>query len=295
MHGTRMLPLLPGSMLLLAAIVLGPAADAAQPTAVAAAPAAALARPSSAGPGVHVLPAMAMPGLDRQRIVRLYLPPGYAGSRKRYRVLYMHDAQNLFDDATSFVGEWGVDESMDRLAAEGIELIVVGVDHGGDDHRIHELRPWPDQRFGKAEADAYLAFLVERLKPYIDRHYRTRPGRRHTGIMGSSLGGLTSHYALHRYPAVFGRAGVLSPAYWVAPPIYEYVRTHPAPRNTRLYLLTGGQEGEQQKQTLGRMGMQLRSASLAGLAFEVRADGEHNERFWRREFPDAVRFLFGAH
>ena len=97
-------------------------------------PAAALAAdlPPSAGPGVRVLEPMTIPGLDRERTIRLYLPPGYDASTKRYPVLYMHDGQNLFDDATSYVGEWGVDEALDALAAEGLELIVVGIDHGGE-------------------------------------------------------------------------------------------------------------------------------------------------------------------
>jgi predicted alpha/beta superfamily hydrolase len=100
-------------------------------------------RPSTAGASVQLItPPLHMAGLGRERSIRVYLPPSYGKGKRRYPVLYMHDGQNLFDDATSFVGEWGVDESMDALAkSQGIEVIVVGIDHG-QDKRISELSPW---------------------------------------------------------------------------------------------------------------------------------------------------------
>jgi predicted alpha/beta superfamily hydrolase len=127
-------------------------------------PAAALPRPSTAQPNVHVLPTpFVMAGLNRQRTVRVYLPPGYEGSRARYPVLYMHDGQNLFDDATAYAGEWGIDESLNALAkSRGLRLIVVGIDNGGAD-RIHELNAWDNPEFGPGEGAQYMAFIVETL------------------------------------------------------------------------------------------------------------------------------------
>ena len=201
-------------------------------------------RAPTAGKTVHVLSPLAMPGLDRSRIIRVYLPPGYATGHKRYRVLYMHDGQNLFDDATSFAGEWGVDEAMDALAkSDGIELIVVGIDHG-DDKRISELRPWAHRRFGKGEGDLFLDFLVGTLKPFIDRNYRTRTASKDTGIAGSSLGGLMAHYAGVRHPGVFGRIGIFSPAYWVADEIFPATEAGRLKRGTRIYLVAGDKEGQ---------------------------------------------------
>jgi hypothetical protein len=151
-----------------------------------------------------------MPQLNRRRRVWLYLPPDYATSgTRRYPVLYMHDGQNVFDAATSFVGEWGVDETLDSLHAAGeLSLIVVAVDHGGDE-RFDEYNPWTHPEHGGGRGDEYVDFLVETLKPYIDAHYRTRPDRLNTGVAGSSMGGLISFYAMMKYPDVFGRAGVL--------------------------------------------------------------------------------------
>ncbi|MFS8064238.1 MAG: alpha/beta hydrolase [Luteimonas sp.] len=259
-------------------------------------------RPPSAGPGVHVLPTpLAMPGLDRTRVIRVYLPPSYASSRKRYRVLYMHDGQNLFDDATSFVGEWGVDEAMDALArSDGIELIVVGIDHG-DAERIHELTPWPNPKYGQAQGVQYMDFVVGTVKPYIDSHYRTRPGRKDTGIMGSSLGGLVTHYAMYRYPDVFSKAGVMSPSFWFSDQAYAAVVPGRLRRGTRIYMSIGDKEGDKDHAKYVADTLRMEKLERAvdprhlDLQVHVIAGGEHNERTWRAEFPTAIRFLFGQH
>jgi predicted alpha/beta superfamily hydrolase len=258
-------------------------------------------KPSTAGPGVQPYSEpMAMPGLGRERRVQVYLPPGYAASGdKRYPVLYMHDAQNLFDDKTSFVGEWGVDEAMDRLAkTDGLEVIVVGIEHGGD-HRMTELKPWAHPQYGPGEADQYLAFVVDVVKPWVDAHYRTRTDRADTGIMGSSLGGLTSWYAAFKYPGVFGRIGVFSPSYWIAPQAYDFEHSVRLPRGTRMYQSIGGREGGdmEHEETVAkavRMETQMR-LDQPGLSLRavVRPDAEHNEKAWRAEFPAAIRFLYG--
>src|SRR5438132_769367 len=174
--------------------------------------------PASATASVSVLSdSFAMPQLGRRRRVWLYLPPGYARSQQRYPVLYLQDGQNVFDARTSFAGEWGVDETLDSLRALGdAGVIVVAVDNG-QQRRFDEYSPWPNPQYGGGQGDGYVEFLVQTLKPYIDQHYRTLPDRFHTGIAGSSMGGLISLYAALKYPDVFGRVGVFSPAFWVAP------------------------------------------------------------------------------
>lgn len=253
-------------------------------------------RARTAGPGVQVLPTpLAMPGLDRTRTLRVYLPPGYATSHKRYRVLYMHDGQNLFDDATSYAGEWGVDEAMDALAkSDGIELIVVGVDNGND-ARIHELAPWPNPKFGAPEGVQYMAFVVHTVKPWIDAHFRTRPGRRDTGIMGSSLGGLTSHYALFKYPDVFSKGGVISPSFWFSDQAYATVTPGKLRKGARIWMSIGDKEGDESVPDVLRMEKVLRTLPPRTLDLHVHVipGAEHNERAWRAEFPDAIRFLYG--
>ena len=257
-------------------------------------PSALVPRPSTAGPGVHVLAQrLAMPGLGRERTLRLYLPPSYeTAPAKRYPVIYMHDAQNLFDEATSSYGsEWGVDETLDAFArTRGFEAIVVGIDHGGDE-RIHELAPWPNPKYGAAQGAQYLAFVVDVVKPYVDAHWRTLPDRADTTIIGSSLGALVSHDALLRYPQVFGKAALFSPSYWFSGEVYAQTKAHPWPADARVYLYIGGREDEEALPDVQRM-MPLLAGS--DVTLHVEPEGRHDESAWRAEFPRAVAWLFGV-
>jgi len=262
-------------------------------------PPAPVARRSTAGPGVHVLAQrLAMPGLGRERTIRLYLPPSYETSPdRRYPVIYMHDAQNLFDAATSSYGqEWGVDETLDAFArTRGFEAIVVGIDHGGDE-RIHELSPWTNPKYGPAQGEQYMAFVVDVVKPYVDARYRTLADRAHTAMAGSSLGGLETHYALLRYPQVFGQAAIFSPSYWYADEVYAQTKARPWPADTRVYLYIGGHEGDESVPDVQRM-MALLAASgraTTDIALHIEPAAEHDERAWRAEFPRAVAWLFGV-
>ena len=254
-------------------------------------------RPPSALPNVEILnPPMVMPGLDRRRTIRLYLPPGYDQSDKRYPVLYLHDGQNLFDAATANAGEWEVDEALNELARAGkLELIAVGIDHGAE-KRIAELSPWDHPKHGKGEGKAYMEFVVKVVKLYVDLHYRTLPGREHTGIMGSSLGALISHYALYQYPETFGRGGLLSPAYWFATEVYAMTAARVLPRDTRLYFSVGDGEGRETIDNVNRMLALVAQKSLPAknMLFEYAPQAGHNEAAWRVRFPHAVEWLFGA-
>ncbi|MFC5479973.1 alpha/beta hydrolase [Massilia suwonensis] len=250
---------------------------------------------STALPGVSLLPELVeIPGLNRKRQIRLYLPPGYATSGKRYPVLYMHDAQNLFDDATAFAGEWKVDETLDALSKEGkLELIVVGIDNGGD-KRITELNAWDNARFGHAEGKQYTDFIVGTLKPAIDAKYRTLPDRAHTAIMGSSMGGLASHYAIAQYPQVFSKAGVFSPAYWTATPSFDFMAQHPLPKDARVYLLMGEKEGDSMVPDVQRMAQVVEKSGhpKANTVLKIVPEQKHNEAFWSGELREALLWMF---
>lgn len=236
--------------------------------------------------------ALTIPGLARTRTLRVVVPPSYGATpSRRYPVLYLHDGQNLFDAATAFKGEWGVDESLDALAREtGFEAIAVGIDHGGE-RRVNEMSPWSHPRFGPGEGDAYLDFVVGTVKPFVDGRWRTRPEAAATLIGGSSMGGLISHYAIHRHPTVFGRALVFSPAYWVAPPMAGFVRDHPLPAGARVYLHAGGREDSEMLPEARRLHALLR-AQPAASTLVVAPDGRHDETAWRAAFAPALRWLF---
>lgn len=250
-------------------------------------------RPSTASENVYILPdKLVIPGLDRERTVRLYLPPNYDSSGQSFPVLYMHDAQNLFDDATSYAGEWKVDETLNQLAEQGtLSLIVVGIDNG-EDKRMNELSPWPNENFGEAEGKAYTDFIVKTLKPYIDTNYRTLKGAEHTAIMGSSMGGLISHYAIFQYPEVFSKAGIFSPSYWYADDVFRFTEEHPLTNGHRLYMIVSNNEGDTMTGKLTEMENLLVKQNHKALFAEIHAYGNHNEAYWSGEFKKAILWLF---
>lgn len=235
-----------------------------------------------------------MPQLKKNRRIWVYLPPTYAISGKKYPVLYMHDGQNLFDAFYSFSGEWGIDEALNQLYQEkGQEIIVIGVDNGGGE-RINEYTPWQNALYGGGKGDAYVDFLAQTLKPYIDHHYRTLKGKNHTGVAGSSMGGLISLYAALKYPEVFGRAGVFSPAFWVSPELYDFAAKTKLKKELKIYLIAGAKEGEQMVPDMARMRdlLQQKGVKPVQLKYQVNEDGEHREWYWQREFPGVLQWLF---
>jgi len=249
---------------------------------------------------VQVLPyQFVMTELERQRTIRLYLPPSYHNSgkdysEKRYPVIYMHDGQNLFDDMTAFSTEWGVDESLNQLAEKhNLEVIVVGID-SDIEFRMNELSPWENKRFGAAQGKQYMNFVVDVVKPFIDTNFRTKADRLHTAIMGSDMGGLISHYGVHAYPEVFSKAGIFSPSYWYSQDVFSFTHFKRAPLDTRLYVMYGDKEGDGMIADTDKMQRQLNQQGhpRQNTLFKRVLKGEHNEQLWRTEFTEAVQWLF---
>jgi predicted alpha/beta superfamily hydrolase len=255
---------------------------------------------------VKVLEGVRSPQLNNTRDILVYLPPSYETSDYGYPVLYLHDGQNLFDAATSFAGEWQVDETMEALAREGIEAIIVGIPNTGR-ARMDEYSPFRQPRLGGGLGNQYLDFIVQTVKPLIDTDFRTCPERTHTGMMGSSMGGLISLYAFFSHPEVFSMAGVMSPSFWFGKgAVYDYVKQAPYTPG-RIYLDTGTREHGD-----SLTGMLLHSRRyyasvrrmqrlLVKKGYRPRKDllyveekwARHEERAWARRFPRAIRFLLG--
>jgi predicted alpha/beta superfamily hydrolase len=211
------------------------------------------------------------------------LPSDYSGSKKNYPVLYMHDGQNVFDDLTSFAGEWNVDETLDSIGKHSEEMIVIAIDHGGS-KRINEYCPYDMEKFGEGEGDKYVDFLVKTLKPFIDKNYRTLKNKRNTFIAGSSMGGLISMYAILKYPRVFGGAGIFSPAFSVGPKIYDDIEANGARVNSKIYFYCGAEEGETMVPDTERAFSEMRKVSKSKMVCIVRQDGKHSESVWKEEF-----------
>jgi predicted alpha/beta superfamily hydrolase len=242
---------------------------------------------------IRLLAGVRSPQLGNVRDVQVYLPPSYADTGRHYPVVYMHDGQNLFDATTSFAGEWHVDETLERIGPSGFETIVVAIPNMGAD-RAAEYTPFEDRYRGGGRGDAYLDFIVHTLKPGIDRQFRTRRERTHTGIMGSSLGGLISLYAFFRHPGVFGFAGVMSPALWWADrAILDYVAGY-ARWGGRIYLDIGTAEGRAQVRNARLMVRLLRRSAerpRRNLMYVEDRGAVHHESAWSARFERAVRFL----
>jgi predicted alpha/beta superfamily hydrolase len=231
------------------------------------------------------------PQLNTTKKIWIYLPASYkTHPMKKYPVIYMHDAQNLFDAKSAFAGEWEVDETLDRIKAD---VIIVGIEHGNE-KRIDELTPFPHTKYGGGKSDDYLSFIVQTLKPHIDRSYRTRTNAKHTGIWGSSLGGLVSYYAVLKYPGVFGKAAIFSPAFWINPEVFEM--TEKAPKiKARLYFLCGDAESEDMVTDMKRMIRLLHRNRCECLGLDktvIIEGGGHNEKLWREGFEKAYLYLF---
>jgi len=259
---------------------------------------------------LRVLPGLPGPPQSPDRDILVHLPAGAMSSGRRYPVLYMHDGQNLFDAATSFSGEWQVDETLALLEAEGLELIVVGIPNAGDG-RYAEYTPYKGRRpgFTGGLGRAYLRWVAVVVKPEVDAAFPTLSGRETTGIMGSSLGGLISLWAAVAHPATFGLIGSVSTA--VTPGQNEIIRRLarlPVPP-LRAYLDVGGHEASDApnpglerrwSKAMIRESWQIRDSLVASGLREgetVRLvedpDAVHHEAHWARRLPDALRFLFG--
>ncbi|MBL0146803.1 MAG: alpha/beta hydrolase [Chitinophagaceae bacterium] len=209
---------------------------------------------------------------------------------KKYPVLYMHDGQNVFDEYTSGFGEWGVDECLDSLINSGTApCIVVAIDNGSK--RLNEYNPFDNTQFGKGEGDDYVAFLVKTLKPYIDKNYRTLAGKENTIIAGSSMGGLISYYAALTHPEVFGKAGIFSPAFWIAPQLTELTDSLSSKLNGKFYFTIGSNEGQQYVFDMENIAEKLASNSNTMIYSKVAVNENHNEKNWRNQFAEFYKWI----
>ena len=232
----------------------------------------------------------------------MYLPPDYHKvAKRRYPVLYLQDGQNLFDPATAFQGnDWGLGSLADELILSGklSPLIIVGIYNSGE-NRLAEYTHLRDRAGRGGRASRYGRFLVEDLKPFIDKQYRTLPDPANTGLGGSSLGGLVTIYLGLKYPDLFGKLLVMSPSVWWANrAILKKVRAIRRKVSQRIWLDIGTAEDQNPQPTVDDT-IQLRDALIdkgwqvgKDLAFVCEVGGTHNEKAWGRRMRDALPFLF---
>lgn len=240
--------------------------------------------------------------LRNRRRLLVWLPPEYEKNpNARYPVLYMHDGQNLFDDATSFAGEWHADEIAQGLIEQGKvqPIIMVGIENTWQ--RVMEYTPGGPSTPGKA--DLYAKMVVEEVKPFIDSTYRTKPDRDNTGVAGSSLGGLVSLYMLKTYPSLFGRCAALSPSLWWEEGqfIRDAAKDCTWARDTRIWLDIGtaehvdAQKAREVVVNCDALAEVLRASGLKpGRDYIWRPieGADHNEQAWAERFDEVLIFLY---
>lgn len=250
------------------------------------------------------------------RHIDIWLPPGYGEEgTEGFSVLYMHDGQNVFDSTYAFLGvDWGMGETMNRLigAGEINETIVVGIWNTSRRHREYMPqkalqsaqeksleRHFIEEYGGVSVADNYLRFITQELKVFIDDTYHTRSEREHTTIMGSSMGGLISLYALCEYPSVFGAAGCVSTHWPIAEGIViDYLKTAlPKPGAHKIYFDYGTETLDElyepyQKQVDTLMRQAGYKPDVDWMT-QVFSGAEHSERAWRQRVHIPLKFLLG--
>lgn len=240
--------------------------------------------------------------LRNQRDLVVYLPPGYDDQPHRhFPVLYLHDGQNLFDGTTAFIPgmDWNVGQTADDLICAGVvaPLIIVGIYNAGK-QRIREYTPTRIPKLGGGRADRYARFLLEEVKPFLAKRYRLCEGAQHTGIGGSSLGGLVSLYLGLSQPQIFGKIVALSPSvWWNEGVILGFAKSTLVESLPRIWLDVGTREGarivddvEQFRDILIEKGWRAEET----LHYERVQGAEHNEAAWARRVGPFLQFLFPA-
>jgi predicted alpha/beta superfamily hydrolase len=240
--------------------------------------------------------------LRNQRDLIIYLPPGYhEQEQRRFPVLFLHDGQNLFDGATSFIPgmDWHVGQTADYCIQAGLvePLIIVGIYNAGK-QRLGEYTPTRMPKLGGGRANRYAKFLLEEVRPFLLSNYRVLSGAENAGIGGSSLGGLVSLYLGRRFPHVFGKIAALSPSvWWNQRVILRFADAAPVDPLPRIWLDIGTREGGRIVEDVERFrDILLRKGWRLGrdLHYQRVEGAEHNEAAWAQRVAPFLQFLFPA-
>ncbi len=236
---------------------------------------------------------------EEKRNVYIYLPIGYEYEDElSYPVLYMFDGHNAFFDSDATYGKsWGLGQYLDKTATP---LIVVAVEcnHSPDNARLSEYSPFDfdNPHYGKytGRGQETMEWFIRKLKPRVDREFRTLKDRDHTFIMGSSMGGLMSLYAVLKYNKVFSRAAALSPSIWVSlEKLQTLIRTVPLSPDTVIYMDYGSREmgfHAGNEKSFSALGGEMLSRRIH-LTQRIVPLGDHCEASWEKQLPFCIGTL----
>ena len=234
-----------------------------------------------------------IPQLNKTRKIWALLPHDYDNSSESYPVMYLQDAQNLFNESAEF-GNWEIDKKLAVMSEYKIgKIIIIAIEHADED-RIKEYNVGKTI-LGKGEGKKYIRFVRDTLKPFIDSNFRTKKEQEFTGIGGSSMGGLVSIFSGLQNPDVFGRLMIFSPSLWVVPEI-KISSKKATVADTKIYLYGGGQESQTMVSDMKSFKQKLISSTFikenTKINLSINPKGKHSETYWSDEFPKAIEWLF---
>jgi predicted alpha/beta superfamily hydrolase len=234
-----------------------------------------------------------IPQLNKTRKIWALLPYDYDKTAERYPVMYLQDAQNLFNETAQY-GNWEIDKKLAVMSEYKIgKIIIIAIEHAEED-RIKEYNVGKTL-LGKGQGKKYIRFVTETLKPFVDSNFRTKTEREHTGIGGSSMGGLVSVFSGLRYPQVYGKLMIFSPSLWVVPKLKIYSDSTNND-DTKIYLYAGGNESETLIEEVQNFKNNMISSEFIKdkmkINLSINMHGKHTETYWSDEFPKAIEWLF---
>jgi predicted alpha/beta superfamily hydrolase len=234
-----------------------------------------------------------IPQLNKTRKIWALLPHDYDNSTERYPVMYLQDAQNLFNE-DSPCGNWEIDKKLAVMAEYNIgKIIIIAIEHGNED-REKEYNVGKTV-LGKGQGKKYIKFISETLKPFVDNQFRTKPEREFTGIGGSSLGGLLSIFCGLMYPKMYGKLMAFSPSLWVSPKL-TIDGDNENNEDTKIYLYAGGDERDNLIEQVKNFEENLIANEFVKdkmkINLSINMQGKQNESYWSDEFPKAIEWLY---
>jgi predicted alpha/beta superfamily hydrolase len=246
-------------------------------------------------PKVHLISEeFEIPQLNKTRKVWALLPYDYDNSSEHYPVMYLQDAQSLFNENAPY-GNWEIDKKLAVMAEYNIgKIIVIAVEHA-EKERVLEYNVG-NTVLGMGQGKKYIRFLADTLKPFVDENFRTKPEREFTGIGGSSMGGLVSMFSGLLYPEVYSKLMIFSPSLWVIQKLnFNFLELND-PEQTKIYLYAGGDESTTMIDHVKSFKEKIQTHEVYSqktkVQLSINEEGKHNEKYWSDEFPKAVEWLF---
>ena len=246
-------------------------------------------------PQIHLISEdFEMPQLNKKRKIWALLPHDYEQSDESYPVMYLQDAQNLFNEQAQF-GNWEIDKKLAVMSEYKIgKIIIIAIEHAEKD-RIKEYNVGKTV-LGAGQGKKYIRFITDTLKPFVDKKFRTKRQREYTGIGGSSMGGLVSIFSGLMYPEVYGKLMIFSPSLWVVPKMDFSGIDFNEPSDTKIYLYAGGDESATMVQLVKKFKKNMIEnefvANKMKIKLSINNEGTHSETYWSDEFPKAIEWLF---